>query len=193
MELLLGAGNSRDKRIRFSGVPDTWTELVTLDVDESLAVNVHHDLRNLPLPFGDDTFHEIHAYEVLEHCGQQGDWRLFFNQFNEFHRILKPGGYFCGTVPMWDSHWAWGDPGHTRVLTRYSFIYLSQKEYEFQVGKNSISDYRGVYQGDFETIGINESEHQLGFILRCLKGGVEPMCKVIAPSDPVTTTQLKSE
>lgn len=168
MELLLGSGNSTDKRIRFEGIPDRWTTLITLDSDEGTDPDLVHDLRNMPLPFDDDMFDEIHAYEVLEHCGSQGDWRLFFNQFSEFHRILKPGGFFCATVPMWDSPWAWGDPGHSRVISRQSLLFLCREEYA-QVGKSPMTDYRPYYSGDFTLHAANETEHQFGFVLKAIK------------------------
>src|SRR5687767_7500638 len=102
MELLLGCGNNLVKKVTFAAVPQQWVELVTLDVDPGVKPHVVHDLNDVSLPFADDNFDEIHAYEVLEHCGHQGDWRFFFNQFYDFWRILKPGGYFVATVPMWD-------------------------------------------------------------------------------------------
>lgn len=168
MELLIGAGNSKERRITFPEIPATWTELVTLDFDESTNPDVVHDLNQLPYPFQDNEFDEIHAYEVLEHCGAQGDWRFFFNQFYEFWRILKPGGYFIATVPMWDSPWAWGDPGHTRVITEGSLYFLDRKEYQ-QIGKTSMTDYRPWWDGDFERYAMQASEHQMGFVLRARK------------------------
>jgi SAM-dependent methyltransferase len=169
MELLVGAGNSRTKKIRLSGYPQEWTELITLDIDPSTEPRVVHDLNLLPLPFGDSMFDEVHAYEVLEHTGTQGDWRFFFNQFYEFWRILKPGGLMCGTVPLWDSPWAWGDPGHTRVLPRESFYFLSQALYANEVGKTSLTDYRGWWKGDFELLSFNDYEHSLGFVMKAIK------------------------
>lgn len=169
MELLIGAGNSREKKVTFPEIPKEWAELVTLDIDEGTSPSVVHDLNDLPLPFDDDMFDEIHAYEVLEHTGRQGDWRFFFNQFHEFWRILKPGGFLVATTPQWDSPWAWGDPGHTRIISPESLIFLDQKEYE-QVGKTAMTDYRPWWEGDFERYAMdNSDDHSFGFVLRARK------------------------
>jgi hypothetical protein len=103
-------------------------------------------------------------------CGRQGDWQFFFDQFYELWRILKPGGYLVATVPMWDSPWAWGDPGHTRVITKESLIFLDRREY-VQIGKTSMTDYSKVWKGDFQGQASIEKDHTFGFILRAVKDG----------------------
>lgn len=168
-ELLLGAGAQRDKRITWPEVPAGWTNLVTLDVMPAHKPDVLHDLDVLPYPFADNEFDEIHAYEVLEHCGRQGDWRFFFGQFQEFHRILKPGGYFAGSCPMWDQVWAWSDPGHTRIVSAASLMFLSQKFYADQVGKTSCTDYRDFYTADFELLSARENGTSYYFVLQAKK------------------------
>jgi SAM-dependent methyltransferase len=140
---------------------------VTLDLDPTTNPDVLWDLNNLPYPFDTDSFNEIHAYEVLEHCGSQGDWRFFFAQFQELWRILKPGGRLIFTVPAPGSVWVWGDPGHTRHIHPAQMIFLSQAEYEKQVGKTAMTDYRHVYSADFETQAI---EVQGGTLLCVLEG-----------------------
>jgi SAM-dependent methyltransferase len=167
-ELLVGCGTDRRKKVRFEQIPDDWTNLTTLDVDPSVKPDVVWDLNNTYLPFNDSQFDEVHAYECLEHVGRQGDWKFFFDQFADFWRILKPNGYFVATVPMWDSPWAWGDPGHTRVLPRQALIFLNQGEYE-QLGETAMTDYRPWWKGNFETIAVHESEHQMAFVLKAIK------------------------
>jgi len=171
MELLIGAGKNKDKKITFEKIPKHWTELVTLDIDPGANPDYVHDLEDLPLPFDDDVFDEVHAYEVLEHTGQQGDWRFFFNQFYEIWRILKPDGYLVGSCPYWSSKWAWGDPGHKRIISPESLTFLSQKEYKAQVGNTSMTDYRDYWDGDFDLIGmqIDEEAGNFGFVIQAIK------------------------
>ena len=166
MELLAACGTDRRKRIfgGDSGLSKDWKELVTLDIDPGLNPDVVHNLDDLPYPFEDETFDEIHLYEGLEHCGTQGDEFFFFEQFNEFHRILKPGGVFCGSVPHWKSIWAFGDPGHKRVLPPSVFNFLTESFYD-QVGKTACADYRSLIKGYWKTVGIDEGE-QVFFLLQ---------------------------
>jgi SAM-dependent methyltransferase len=151
VELLVGAGASRQKRLVFEGRQE-WSALVTLDINPGHKPDVVWDLNNRPLPFDDNTFDEIHAYEVLEHLGKQGDWRSYFDEWSEWWRILKPDGVFLGTSPYWAGPWAWGDPGHTRIISAECLTFLSQEEYKTQVGKTPMTDYRFVYKADFEPI-----------------------------------------
>lgn len=122
-----------------------------------------------PLPFEADTFDEIHAYEVLEHIRSQGDWRALFRQFSDYWRVLKPDGWFYGSVPLSDGKWAWGDPGHRCVIPAETFIYLSQREYRAQVGVTAMTDYRHWYKADFELRWAKRGETSLYFALQAIK------------------------
>ena len=175
MELLLGCGNSRKKQITFKEIPAEWSnQLITLDWDEDCDPKIVHDLNKLPLPFDDDMFDEIHAYEVLEHIGTQGDYRAFFDLFSELHRILKPGGWMIGSCPNWDNVWAWSDPGHTRIISPQMLSFLSQSAYDEQIGKTAMTDYRSIYEADFEMYAVKEEEMNFGFVMRCIKEGYTP-------------------
>lgn len=166
MELLIGCGSNRAKKLSVQGRAE-WRGLVTLDYEERHKPDYVHDLHN-PLPFDDDSADEIHAYEVLEHVGTQGDYKFFFMQFSDFWRVLKNQGLLLGTVPLPTSVWAWGDPSHTRVIPKESFTFLNQPAYE-QVGKTAMSDFRSIYKADFDIIHTKENGDVLEFGLRAIK------------------------
>lgn len=180
-ELLLGAGRLHERRIVLDGRRG-WQNLQTLDYNADHRPDVLHDLEKLPYPFDDDSFDEVHAYEVLEHTGQQGDWRFFFAQFSELWRVLKPGGYLAATCPDYRSMWALGDPSHKRVLCSGSLVFLDQLQYRQQIDgeprpdgtiqRTAMSDFRFCYSADF-TPACREAWREDGsnfvFVLRAVK------------------------
>lgn len=155
-ELLIGCGNRNDKRIDPSQ-KFGWQDLTTLDHDPNCGADVVWDLDEFPWPFEDSTFDEVHAYCVLEHLGRQGDYRSFFATFAEIYRVLKPGGYLCALVPHRLDKWAWGDPSHTRIIQPETLVFLDQRQYHEQIGKTPMTDFRWLWQGDFEPVLAIES------------------------------------
>jgi len=158
-ELLLGCGTDRRKKLvpRDSGGEHPewadWANLTTLDVNPDFKPDILWDLETLrPLPFEHDTFDEIHAYELLEHIGLQGDWKTLFRQFTDYWRILKPGGFFIATTPCWKSLWAWGDPSHKRVINEGTITFLSQRSYREQLAMTPMTDFRAVWTADFDVL-----------------------------------------
>lgn len=171
-ELLIGCGSRRQKNIALSENQREFHEgLVTLDINPDHKPDVVWDLNVLPYPFPDNEFDEIHAYEVMEHVGRQGDWKFFFAQWDEFYRILKPDGQFYGTSPLWNSPWAWGDPGHTRLIQGESLVFLDREQYHIQVGKTPMTDYRFTYAGDFRPLAVQpfEGGQSLAYVLQAVK------------------------
>lgn len=167
-ELLIGCGSRRDKILCPDGTR-TWRHLTTLDNNPAHDPTIIWDMNIHPLELDNNLFDEIHAYEVLEHLGQQGDYVSFFSLFAELHRILKPNGLLCATVPSWQSLWAWGDPSHTRVINSGSLVFLSQEEYTKQIGKTAMSDFRHIYKVDFKTEWQQDDKETFAFILRAIK------------------------
>lgn len=167
-ELLIGCGSNHLKRLSADGTK-VWSNLTTLDYNSDHNPTVVWDLMSLPLPFEDNQFDEIHAYEVLEHLGQQGDYKLFFAQFSEFWRLLKPNGHFLATCPSRNSVWALGDPSHTRIMQLEQLVFLSQREYKEQVGKTPMSDFRNIYKADFETVFQEDDGETIRFVLQAIK------------------------
>jgi hypothetical protein len=169
-ELLIGCGSSKEKRLKASPTDEnTWSSLTTLDYNDDHKPDVVWDLTGPSgLPFEANTFDEIHAYEVLEHTGTQGDYRFFFWQFSDFWRVLKPNGHLLATCPSRHSVWALGDPSHTRIMQKEQLVFLEQRRYA-AVGHTSMSDFRSIYKADFEIVAAEEDDDSLKFILRAIK------------------------
>lgn len=168
MELLLGCGNNRDRQLwEVEKGQAPWKGLVTLDSNVACKPDVVFDLEVIHyfgLPFGNETFEELHAYNVLEHVGLQGDWPRFFTEFEEYWRVLKPKGRFYIIVPSWKSEWAWGDPGHKRVLTPGTFSFLDKSNYK-HLGATSMTDYQSVWKGNFKVLHQSTDDNHTYIIL----------------------------
>jgi SAM-dependent methyltransferase len=163
------------------GIPKV-EEWVTNDVSKLAKPDVLWDLNSLPWPWEDNSFDQIHAYEVLEHIGHQGNYMEFFAHFYECYRILKPGGLLFGSTPAPDSDWILAEPGHTRVIHLHSLNFLNQNFYgRKEKDRSCASDYRDVWKGNFEMI-YGKVENKTGyFILLSHKEPTEenPLCLVL--------------
>ena len=170
-QLLIGCGQNITKKLSLGAEDPVWDDLTTLDINPNMNPDIVWDLNKTPYSFAEDnTFDEIHAYEVLEHLGTLGDYKTFFTQFEELWRILKPDGLLLGTAPAIISPWLFGDPGHTRVISNESLTFLSQSAYS-QIEKGSpMSDYRYLYKGNFGLIYQQTNGIIYIFVLKALKG-----------------------
>lgn len=156
--LLLGCGNSRTKKVALPGAASWTGDLITLDMNPNCGADFVHDLEVRPLPFKDEQFDELAAYDVLEHIGRQGDWKGFFEEFAEYWRILKPGGLF-GIIVPYGNDWH-ADPGHVRFFAPWWFRFLEQDWYARELAKGQpVTDYRWFWKRDFETLHLEVIEN----------------------------------
>jgi SAM-dependent methyltransferase len=155
-ELLLGCGHRRQKDLSLPGHKE-FENVTTVDINPDCKPDVLWDLENHPLPFEDSSFDEIHIYDVLEHLGRQGDYKFFFEEFNDYWRILKPGGHFFASVPGCLEHTVWGDPGHRRVINANTLMYLRTDTYK-ELGQTMLTDYRYLKKCDFEFVYFTTDE-----------------------------------
>jgi SAM-dependent methyltransferase len=171
MQLLMGCGRDRSKKLWLQG-KERWHDLVTLDMSPDVQPDFVVDLPG-QLPFPDDSAEEMHFYDVLEHTGDQGDWTGFFREFSEYWRVLRPGGHLFGICPAWSGKWAWGDPGHRRVIQPETLTFLSQAIYAEELDgpeRTNRTDYRAWYRADFDLMQVVDMPGPcIGFVLRAVK------------------------
>jgi len=79
-------------------------------------IDIMWDLNELPWPWRDEEFGEIHAMSVLEHLNID-----LLQSIDECWRILASGGMLRVRVPYWRHETCWRDPTHRRGYTMSTF------------------------------------------------------------------------
>lgn len=105
-----------------------------LDIREDLSNSVHYaDLTTNPIPFSDNRFDYITAYDFLEHIPRviysPSRKFPFIDLMNEVDRCLKPGGFFLSRTPFYPISAAFTDPTHVNVITADTFVrYFDERD-----------------------------------------------------------------
>lgn len=119
---------------------------------EELPAGVQYQQANFaidPLPFPNNHFDSVSAYDVIEHIPRQllhpnGQMIYPFIQLmNEIHRILKPGGLLLATTPGYPRPEAFQDPTHVNIITLNTVDYFS--------GTDPLGRMYG-FKGDFHVL-----------------------------------------
>jgi len=82
------------------------------------------------LPFNDDSFDSISAYDFIEHIPrlitESNNIRFPFIEFmNETYRTLKPGGTFYAITPCYPNDEIFVDPTHVNFITKNTHEYFT--------------------------------------------------------------------
>jgi len=143
------------------------------------------------LPFNNDTFDSVSAFDLLEHIPRWErsiDGRIefpFINLMSEIHRILKPGGFFVAVTPAYPSITAFQDPTHINFISTSTLDYFTGENPPAKsIGYGFVGKFEKLHQswlrggGPFEEIenrlvpgffGREEIVHLLKFIKRVTK------------------------
>jgi SAM-dependent methyltransferase len=86
-----------------------------------------------PIPFDDQHFDSVSAYDFLEHVPRvlaTADGLAtrfpFVELMNEVWRVLRPGGLFYASTPVYPHSNAFVDPTHVNVITDGTHRYFTQ-------------------------------------------------------------------
>lgn len=102
-----------------------------------------------PIPFPDDYFESVSAFDFLEHVPRQVHLTTpqhqvlnpFVNLLSEIWRVLKPNGLFYAITPAYPKAAAFCDPTHVNFIT--------EKTHEYFCGDRPFSSIYG-FNGGFK-------------------------------------------
>jgi SAM-dependent methyltransferase len=112
-------------------------ELYGVDIRESTDVGGAEirraNVSTEPIPFPENHFDSVSAYDFLEHIPRvlqsaTGTRFPFIELMSEVWRVLIPGGRFYAYTPIFPHPSAFQDPTHVNILTRNSHIYFTRPE-----------------------------------------------------------------
>jgi SAM-dependent methyltransferase len=106
--------------------PFNADEFYGIDIREDLQNNIRQaDLAIESIPFEDEFFDFVTAYDFIEHIPRIAyipDRRNCFVEFmNEVYRVLKTDGYFLSFTPAFPRAEAFQDPTHVNIITKKTF------------------------------------------------------------------------
>lgn len=108
------------KKLNLGCGKDIKKGFINLDCEKLEGVDVIHDLNKFPYPFKNNTFKEIHGFNILEHLENT------IKVMEEIHRIGNKGCKVIIRVPSFNSYLAYADPTHKKFFTYNSFNYFRE-------------------------------------------------------------------
>ncbi len=134
--------------------PYNFDEIYGVDLfPEVLKLGTNFKQANIALdkiPFEDNFFDSISAFDVLEHIPRQQIDYLnnkihfpFIALMNEIHRLLKPNGLFYALTPAYPGSEAFQDPTHVNFISYETCRYFT--------GKTAYAKRYG-FKGEFQQV-----------------------------------------
>ena len=149
------------------------------DADQLYGVDIRPDLgekiiaANLmvePIPFPDEYFESISAYDFIEHIPRnihnfktEKTYFSFIFLMNEIFRTLKPNGIFYAVTPAYPHPKAFTDPTHINFITDETHTYFCGSNplgrmYGFNGAFEAVRVKRIKPRGQYETQKLNALE-----------------------------------
>lgn len=109
-----------EKRLNLGCGHDIREGWINLDISPVEGVDVVHDIKDLPLPFADNSMDYILCQDVLEHIE-------YLPLLEDIYRMLKPGGIVEIRVPHFSSRFNYIDPTHKKMFSVETFDFFTAK------------------------------------------------------------------
>lgn len=116
--------------------PFSATELYGVDVSDFHSGRIRSaDLAVEPIPFDDDFFDYVTAYDFIEHiprvvyCPKRR--HSFIELMNEIYRVLKMDGCFFSQTPAYPHPEVFQDPNHVNIITDHTFFYYFDDKFRW--------------------------------------------------------------
>jgi len=113
--------------------PFGMDEVYGIDIRQDIDHKIYKaDLAIDPIPFEDDFFDCVSAYDFIEHIPRviyaPARRFCFVELMNEIYRVMKPGGLFLSVTPAFPAAPAFRDPTHVNIITDETFpLYFDEK------------------------------------------------------------------
>lgn len=113
--------------------PFEMEEVYGIDIREDIDAKIYTaDLAVEPIPFEDDFFDGVSAFDFIEHIPRviyKPERRFCFVELmNEIYRVLKLDGLLFSFTPAFPAAAAWRDPTHVNIITEETFpLYFDDK------------------------------------------------------------------
>ena len=106
--------------------PYNCEEVYGIDFKNNPERNIYSaDLSIEPIPFGDNEFDAVTAFDFIEHIPRviyvPKKKFCFVDLMNEIYRVLKIGGEFLSFTPAYPSVEVFSDPTHVNMITEQTF------------------------------------------------------------------------
>ena len=128
-----------------------------VDIQDNLGKNIRRaDLAIESIPFEDDFFGAVTAYDFIEHIPRivyAPNRRFSFVELmNEIYRVLIPGGLFLSHTPAYPAAEAFRDPTHVNIITEETFpLYFDDN---FQLAK--MYGFKGSFKVEHQSWDANK-------------------------------------